>query len=57
MRLMSLAELRSVEMMERGMRYDAEQEVIHVSYPFRDCAEVQPDNFWQARKIQTNIEA
>ena len=39
------------------MVYDAEAKVIRVSYPFRDCADVQPDNFRQVRKIQGNIEA
>ena len=54
---MSVAELDSVRVMEEGMRYDPGEQVIHVVYPFRECADAQPDNFRQIRKIQANIES
>merc|ERR1711867_197864 len=53
---MSPAELESVQIMEDGMAYNEEENVINVVYPFRDCADSQPNNYKQVRKIQESIE-
>ena len=52
----SPAEAKSVELMEKCMRYDEEEQVIHVAYPLHKDADSQPNNYHQIVAIQQNIE-
>merc|ERR1711867_244128 len=54
---LTLEELRSVEMMQKGMQLDSQRKVIRVSYPLRDKHQDQPNNYKQVRAVQSNIEA
>ena len=53
---LSIAEIDSVEEMEKGMSYDEKEAVIRVCYPFRPEAERSGNNYHQVKKIQESIE-
>ena len=53
---LSLQELSSVQEMQESMYLDKEQSKIRVSYPLREEAKDQQNNYKQVRAVQMNIE-